>query len=189
MLGKQGFTIGEIIDDEIPSSDNEKTEESDVPGEITESSSQEETVSEPYVKVQQDPKQHTRKDEMVCDVCGKPISSNTSFVLPDGKYIHVVCSGLTKKDWQKALAFTDKKFSKGSLRIADITCVKDWEKKVKITNGFRDNEGNDSQELACLIGEDHGECVERLKSEGWNCSVDNSSFGVDQEGNPILKPK
>jgi hypothetical protein len=134
-------------------------------------------------------KNHTRKEELICKSCGKPIGSHTAFVLPDGTYLHLVCSGIAKKWWAKALAFTDRQFRTASLKVADITKVKDWERKVDITTGFRDNEGNENAILRCKIGEDQEECIERLSKEGWNCTSSNAKMDLDGEGNPILKPK
>jgi hypothetical protein len=141
------------------------------------------TSTEPAVK------DHTRKEELICKSCGKPIGSHTAFVLPDGTYLHLVCSGIAKKWWSKALAFTDKQFRSASLKVADITKVKDWERKVNITTGFRDNEGNESAILRCKIGENQEECIERLSKEGWNATSSNAKMDLDGEGNPILKPK
>lgn len=134
-------------------------------------------------------KDHTRKEELFCKSCGKAIGSHTAFVLPDGTYLHLVCSGIGKKWWAKALSFTDRQFRTASLKVADITKVKDWERKVEITTGFRDNEGNENAILRCKIGEDQEECIDRLSKEGWNCTSSNAKMNLDGEGNPILEPK
>jgi hypothetical protein len=185
MLTEQGFTVEEKPIPE-PEEKIQNEPETNAPSGAT---VEELKTDDGEGKDQETHKEVVRTDEYVCSACGKDLGSHAAFRLPDGTFMHLLCSGLPKKDWARALGFTPRGDRGPNRKLANIDLVEGWSAKMSTSKGFRDNEGNESDFLRCKIGEDEAECISRLSEEGWYCSNSNATMTLDGDGKPILKPK